>query len=57
VIADSATAAWHAAARRGFISGDVPTAVTSRVWKAGSIIATVSGSIVGAGPKRRPKRA
>jgi len=52
VIADSAIAAWHAGAKRGLVSADAPTAATSKVWKAGSIIATASGNTAGAGRKR-----
>jgi hypothetical protein len=52
VIADSAIAAWHAGAKRGLVSADAPTAATSKVWKAGSIIVTASGNTAGAGRKR-----
>jgi hypothetical protein len=47
VIADSAIAAWHVGAKRGSISADAPTAATSKVWKAGSIIVTASGNTAG----------
>jgi len=47
-IADSVIAASHAAVKRGSVSAAAPTAATSRVWKAGSIIATASGNTVGA---------
>jgi hypothetical protein len=61
VIADSAIAAWHAGAKRGLLSADAPTAATSGVWKAGSIIGvpfgSASGNTAGAGRKGRPKRA
>jgi hypothetical protein len=49
VIVDSAIAAWHAGAKRGSANSDAPTAATSGVWKAGSIIATASGNTAGAG--------
>ena len=45
---DSAIAAWHAAGKRGLASGDGPTAATSGVWKAGSIIATANARTAGA---------
>ena len=44
VIADTATAAIHAAGKPGASSGGAPTAATKRVPKAGSIIAIGSGS-------------
>jgi hypothetical protein len=53
MIVDSAIAAWHAGAKRGLASSDAPTAVTSGVWKVGSIIATASGNTAGAEHKRR----
>jgi hypothetical protein len=52
VIAASAIAALPAMTKPGSVSGAVPIAVTSRVWKEGSIIVTASANIAGAKPKR-----
>ncbi|HSP67993.1 MAG TPA: hypothetical protein VLN48_09715 [Bryobacteraceae bacterium] len=51
MIADNAIAAWHAGTKRELPSADARTAATSRVWKAGSIIATVSGNTAGVEPR------
>jgi hypothetical protein len=51
VTADSAIAAWNAGAKRALVSAAAPTAGTSGVWKAGSIIVTASGNTASAGRK------
>ena len=53
VIADSATAAPHAANRLGSTKEGAPTAATNRALKGGSIIATVSGSTAAAVKRNR----
>jgi len=53
VIADSAIAARLAAIKPGSSSAGAPTAATNGARRDGSIIATVSGNIGGAGPSGR----
>ena len=51
-IADTATAAFHAASKPAASSGDPPIDDTNGVPKGDSIIATASGNIVAAFAKR-----